>query len=384
MKRERVRGAEFWGAHSSRVLVAASRRNELMTVDDVPKNYDFRDHATPEKSAPAGRRRQHSARPPWNLPRPLRLLGRVLSPAFTASALLFLLAVTAPEAFAQDAIHRTNGSRQSARVVGLDDRFLKAEVLLVPGQPPATISIPRSEVVRVEFAETDEDQRVLKAGRAADATQVTRLWRAKEPFLRFANSNAGAFALLQAQLLLKTPERAPEALALFERVEKEDWSEARRAEAGRGKLTAMIATGRAAEAVEQAKQLAINAEDPATLIEAKFVLGQATAKTLRDLLAENPRWDEDEKVRPERHRLYHEALDLLLFPYLFFGAETEPAARGLWAALELYRFLEEPARALELAKDLTILYPQSSEAQLAVKLLPQDPKTPPAKSPPPP
>ena len=370
MKRERIRGAEFWGAHSSRVLVAASRRNERLTVDDVPNNHVFRDHATPERCALAGRRHQHS--------------GRVRSPVFIACALFFLLAVTAPGAFAQDTIHRTNGSRQSARVVGLDDRFLKAEVLLVPGQPPATISIPRSEVVRVEFAETDEEQRVLKAGRAADATQVTRLWRAKEPFLRFANSNAGAFALLQAQGLLKTPERAPEALALFERVEKEDWSEARRAEAGRGKLTAMIATGRAAEAVEQAKQLAINAEDPVTLIEAKFVLGQATAKTLRDLLAENPRWDEDEKVRPERHRLYHEALDLLLFPYLFFGAETEPAARGLWAALELYRFLEEPARALELAKDLTILYPQSSEAQLAVKLLPQDPKTPPAKSPPPP
>jgi hypothetical protein len=272
-------------------------------------------------------------------------------------------------ASAQDIIHRTNGARQSAKVVGIDARSLKVEVVLVPGQPPGVITMPRSEVTRVDFAEREEEQGLLKAGAAADPAQVAQMWRAKAPLLGFPNSNAGAFALIHAQQMLKAPTTAQAAFDLYARVEREDWNEARRAQAGRGRLTAMIATGRAAEAVEQAKQLATSAEDPATLIGAKFVLGQASAKALRVLLAENPRWEEDDKVRPERHRLYHEALDLLLYPYLFFGAEQEPAARGLWAATELYQLVEEPERAEELARDITTLYAQTPYAADAKKLL---------------
>jgi hypothetical protein len=283
-------------------------------------------------------------------------------------AVSFLL-LCAATASAQDVIHRTNGARQAAKVVGIDERSLKVEVVLVPGQPPGVISMSRAEVTRVDFAEREEEQRLLKAGIAADPAQVAQMWRAKAPLLGFPNSNAGSFALLHAQQLIKTPATAQAAFELYARVEKEDWSEKRRAEAGRGRLTAMIATGRAAEAVEQAKQLAINAEDPATLIEAKFVLGQASAKALRELLAENPRWEEDDKVRPERHRLYHEALDFLLYPYLFFGAEQEPAARGLWAATELYQLVEESERAEELARDITVLYAQTPYAADAKKLL---------------
>jgi hypothetical protein len=292
----------------------------------------------------------------------------VRSPAFIAGTLLFLFAFTAPGS-GQDVIHRTNGARQSAKVVGIDERSLKVEVVLVPGQPPGVITMSRAEVTRVDFAEREEEQRLLKAGIAADPAEVAQMWRAKAALLGFPNSNAGAFALLHAQQLLKTPATAQIAFDLYARIEKEDWNETRRAQAGRGRLTAMIATGRAAEAVEQAKQLATSAEDPATLIEAKFVLGQASAKALRELLAENPRWEEDDKVRPERHRLYHEALDLLLYPYLFFGAEQEPAARGLWAATELYQLVAEPERAEELARDITILYAQTPYAADAKKLL---------------
>jgi tetratricopeptide (TPR) repeat protein len=294
-------------------------------------------------------------------------------------AMLLLLIATA--ARGQDVIHRANGTRQPGKVVGIDDRALKVEVLLIPGQPAATVTIPRSEVVRVDFAEAEAERRLLAAGRAADPQQVAATWQQKQAYLRFPNSNAGAFALLHAHQLLRTKGREQEAFSLYERIASNDWSEARRDEAGRGKLSAMIATGRAAEAVEHARQLAINAEDPATLIEAKHVLAEASLKQLRELLEENPRWEEDEHVRPERHRLYHETLDLLLFPFLFYGSESEQAARGLWRATELYRLVGEAEQATETARDIAVLYPGTSFAGKAQKLLTSATAPAPAKTP---
>jgi hypothetical protein len=287
-------------------------------------------------------------------------------------ALLALL-IGLSGASAQDIINRADGTRQPGRVVGVDDRVLKLEVVLVQGQPPATVTVPRAEVATIDFAANEEEQRLLNAGASADRAQIARLWTQKEPLLRVANSNAGAFGLVYAGQLLKAAGREADALKLYERLEKEDWNESRREAAGRGKLSAMIATGRAAEAVEQAKQLAINAEDPATLIEAKYVLAEASFKTFKQLLDDNPRWEEDETVRPERHRLYHETLDLFLYPYVFYGAEQAPAARGLWGAVELYRFVKEAPRAADLARDLVVLYPQSGEAKLARDFLATQP-----------
>jgi hypothetical protein len=209
----------------------------------------------------------------------------------------------------------------------------------------------------------------MRAGVGADQRQIAELVATEGAFSARSKFQRGAFALIHARHLLKLPGAEQSAFALFERIGREDWSEQRRADAQRGKLSAMIATGRAAEAVEQARQLAVSAEDPATLIEAKHVLGEAAMKSLRDLLAENPRWEEDDKVRPERHRLYHEILDLFLHPYLFFGAQDEAAARGLWGAVELYRFTDERDRAEELARDIVSLYPQSAYAADAKKLL---------------
>ncbi len=290
-------------------------------------------------------------------------------------AILSLLLLLVSVGSGQDTIYRANGTKQSARVVGLDERQIRLEVILVPGQSPATITVPRTEVAQVDFAESEEERRLLKAGSEADPASIARWWKAREPFLGFPNSNAGAFGLAFAQQLLKGAGHGAEALALFEHLEKADWNEARRDAAGRGKLVALIAVGRAAEAVEQAKHLAINAEDPATLIEAKYVLAQGAFQELRKLLEDNPRWEEDDNVRPERHRLYHETIDYFLYPFLFYGAEQAPAARGLAGAMEFFVFVKEPVRAVEIARDLTVLYPGTSEAKAAAQFLTAHPPT---------
>jgi tetratricopeptide (TPR) repeat protein len=298
--------------------------------------------------------------------------------------ILFFIVVSlniAGFAVAQDIIHRTNGSKQPGKVVGLDEHLLKVQVQLIAGQPAATVTIPRREVLHVDFAETEAERRLLAAGRTADPLQVATTWQQKKAFLNFPNSNAGAFALLYAHHLLKTRGKEQDAFALYEVISGQDWNETRRAEATRGKLSAMIATGRAAEAVEHARKLATDADDPGTLIEAKQVLAEASLKQLRELLEENPRWEEDEHVRPERHRLYHETLDLLLFPFLFHGSESEQAARGLWRATELYQLVNEPEHAAETARDVAVLYPNTSYAAEAQKLLTSSAAPAPAKRP---
>ncbi len=100
----------------------------------------------------------------------------------------------------------------------------------------------------------------------------------------------------------------------------------------------MVASGMVQEAVVEAKEIERIAEDPVVLIEAKFILAKAAEKALRKLVDDNPRWEEDAFVLPEHNRLYEEALELYLYPTLFFGSEIDVAARGLWGSVEVSRF----------------------------------------------
>jgi hypothetical protein len=70
-------------------------------------------------------------------------------------------------------------------------------------------------------------------------------------------------------------------------------------------------------------------------------------------------------VKPEHDRLYNEALDLYLHPYLFLGSETEAASRGLWGAVQIYRFGGADTDAVESARDLALLYPGTRYAAMA-------------------
>jgi hypothetical protein len=165
------------------------------------------------------------------------------------------------------------------------------------------------------------------------------------------------------------PGDAATALAVFSEIEKLSWSDDDTTLARQGRLRAMVATGDAASAVTEALELAKVSEDPAVLVEAKFILAEAADKQLRKLIEDNPRWEEDVNVVPERARLLNEALDLYLFPYLFFGSETQAATRGLWGAIGVHDFLGDKVLAREAARDLVAIYPGTPQARLASDFL---------------
>jgi hypothetical protein len=282
---------------------------------------------------------------------------------------------------AEDVVFRAGLPPQTGRVLGLDAQYLRFETRVMQNLPAATIALPRGQVQRIVFAERPEEARLFADPKPSDLAALRALWERKLPFLRVSNSDTGRAGLALAEVLLASADagRRREALDLFRKIEGEDWNAERRALAGQGRLRAMVANGMAAEAVAEARELAEVSEDPAVLIEAKYVLGRAALETYSRLVADNPRWQEDPRVRPERDRIFHETLDLLLYPYLFHGTHEGPAARGLLDAAKLLAGAGEPGPARELALDLAALYPatpQAAEAGTLLASFPTKKKTP--------
>jgi len=106
-------------------------------------------------------------------------------------------------------------------------------------------------------------------------------------------------------------------------------------------------------------------DNPALLIEVNYLLALADTKKLKALEKEHPRWEEDDEVRPDRDDLFHRAVDRFLWPHLFHATREEVAARGLFAAADLYAYAGEIEAARDRWKDLIELYPDSSYAALA-------------------
>lgn len=277
---------------------------------------------------------------------------------------------------ALDTIFLKRGDPLAGEVVGIDAQSVRFKKPL-PAQPGATapvfatVTVPREGIDLIEFAPDDARQQMLASATVAQLADVEAFWREAQPWLAFPKSPAGAIGLAYGELLLRSRKvaNARKALALFKVIEKDAWRDEDKMAARHGRLRAMVATGHAQDAVSEATELARVSEDPAVLIEAKFLLASAADKALRELVEDNPRWTEDAFVIPKRNRLYNEALDLYLFPALFFGSDADAAARGLWGAAGVHRAAGEIPHAVELARDLVAMYPATEFAAQARKFL---------------
>ena len=295
------------------------------------------------------------------------------SAGVAAAAFLLLGCVLLKEAAALDVLHFTNGDPVNCEIIEITDKLVRVKVSIevAGGVAYSTKIFPMAEVAVIDFGPLPGETLLLESAGVGDLEALEELWDARRAHLGLPNSNAGEVGVLYGETLLESSgARAPvRALELFSKIESSDWNEERRMLARQGRLRTLLVLGRIEEAVAEATAVAGETQDVAILTEADHILATADFGRLLELVEENPRWEEDDEVRPLRNELYHGLIDRFLHPYLFRGSSERAAARGLWGAVEVYLSAGETEAARWRAEDIVALYPGSSYAGKARELL---------------
>jgi len=273
-----------------------------------------------------------------------------------------------PVARAEDIVHLKQGPPLHGDILQIADGGVKIHVK--QGTAMAVRTVPDDAIDFIDFEVPEAEAKALASG---DGAALREVWIGKQKLVGRRDSHAGQIALAYAEALLKvgsTPAKTS-ALDLFTRVEAEDWNPRRRAEARRGRLRAHLALGNAEAAMAEAKAMAEETEDPALFLEARHVLATLDFEKLERQIDENPRWEEDDTVRESIRALYDGTIDRALEPFLFYGSDEEPAARGLLLAARAHRLAgrEDDARAC--VGDILALYAKTEYAAKAKSFLEQ-------------
>jgi hypothetical protein len=295
---------------------------------------------------------------------------------------VFPAAVAAWLAFAAAAAGRDVVALKSGRLLSGEVVYLEADQVrfrrVVSGERgagSAVANIPAGQIDYIDFALSDAEAATLADPPTIPLDAHRQVWAQSALRLHQPKSESGAIGLALGERLLASgrPGDTEDALAVFAAVEGRDWDPERRAMARAGRLRSLMATGRAAEALGEAAEIASSSEDPHLLIEAMHLLASADLEALRALDADNPKWAEDDEVRPRRQALFDQAVDRFLFAFLFHGSEEEAAARGLWGAHQTYAQSGLVREAEACARDILTLYPDSAVAPQARRSLGEPP-----------
>ncbi len=271
--------------------------------------------------------------------------------------LLVVLGFTATSnAFALDVVHFKNGKILKCKIDAVTDNILNYYTT-VSSAGLRTIQMKDVEYIDFGFSEGEEvffsnlEQASTEALKNAWTTQYGNLHRPRSRTAKYGLAYADALLKEESEFSQKT------ALDIFDRVGKKAWLESDRATAYQGHLRALIRLGELDRALKDAAAYAKETEDPAILIEVRFLQAKVEFEQLRKLVAENPKWEEDDEIRPRRNELYHSSVDQFLWPFLFHGTNEESSVRGLRAAAEVYRSVGELEQAKACLDDLARLYP---------------------------
>ena len=286
--------------------------------------------------------------------------------------IILVLLAAAPSLVADDEVRLKDGNTRKGRIVGMDETSFRLSLPgPVPGQSAGTTSILRANVERIIFA-PDQTLEAVRANPGRGALNTARVrWQTLQPMLAIPESRAGDAGNLYGECLRLTGEstRLEEALGVYAEVEQGAWNPADREDAKRGRLRTMIDLGRSQEVAAEIEEIATSAQDPGLLLDSKLLIASARLAALEQLVAENPRWEEDSPVRSERLRLLHETADNALYPFLFHGTARGQAAKGLGILLGLYQFTGDLEEARKVATDLAEIYPDAPEAKKAAEFL---------------
>lgn len=291
--------------------------------------------------------------------------------------ILFLLVLFAGvESRGQDVIVLKNGQYAACEIEALTDNIVTFTMHQQEGDRGGVIrrTIKTSEVDYVEFDFEPGEEEAFSNRAALDRETVEKWWTHYFAHLHRPRSRTAAWGIALGYALIEEDSElyGSRALQLFDRIAERAWSGIDVAAAKRGRLRAMMATGDLERASSEAKNLATQTEDPELLIEVKYLLAQADFERLKKLEEDNPRWYDDDDVRPLRNELYQGVIDQFMWPYLFHAAQEKAASRGLFQAGVVYEFGGDEERSINAYRDLVALYPKSearSEGELRLQNL---------------
>ncbi len=287
--------------------------------------------------------------------------------------LTLLLLANATIVAGQDLVVGKGGETMRGRIEVLTDRLVTIRLSGGEGVPGASAlrRWPADQVDWIEFGFTPGEEEVFARRSTQTAETLKPWWERDFAHLHRPRSRAPAWGLAYAEALLReeNPRSAERAIAVCDLLLQRAWSTEVVRAAKRARLQARLLVGQLDQAVDEARALAKETEDPDLLIEAEYLLALADFSALRELEAEHPRWMEDDEVRPRRLELYHRALDRFFRPHLFHATRGDAAARGLLAVADLYDFGGERDEARARYEDLLRLYGETKWAALAAERL---------------
>jgi len=235
-------------------------------------------------------------------------------------------------------------------------------------------TLPYDQIGGLKFGLTMGERQLIAQAKAEAIPALRVFWEARKRTINMQGSNAGDFGLALAKALRQTNALA-EALSIAnEIIEKDNHPERRsRAKAESDTLAFMevMKTAKPDEVERRAWAVteAADESNPDLMLLVTGFLAGSEFTALKKIETENPRWMEDDEIKPQRERHYHLALDLALYPSLFHPLREAEAADGLWQAAQVYLHTRETPRAIAVLEDMLALYADSIHSAKARTLL---------------
>lgn len=286
---------------------------------------------------------------------------------------LWLLLISPGTGFA-DSLELKSGQQVDGEVIGFDGKVLKFRSRI--GEGTAEVPYPLELVSKVRLQPQPALAAALAEPVAGAVPALEEAWKQRMPMLAIPETDSGEVGLALAKAWLATGKKkdAQSALAVLDVVRSRDWSESRKAEAARLRLTALAASGNIEQAMEEASKLEVaGAGDEkalaATRTRSELAKADVAWKKLLKLEEDWPKWREMPGQRAEHQRLGQNALDGYVFGATFQPELADLASEGLWKAIEAYQHLGQNEQALILAREIVDYFPQREFKPRADQLL---------------
>ena len=265
------------------------------------------------------------------------------------------------------------GATVKCKILSSNDTAVKIQYQLNPGQAPQTREVAWAEVLQIDFTMDDEFHQLLATTNLQkDSIKMLARWQQDRSMLSRPKHPIGDLALAFARQAITHPDELlkRKALELCSEIQFSDWSNIRRDHARWLRIRLLDTLKQTADAATEADFFSKDEQaDPLLLMNAHLYLAENKHQALRDLERDNPLWEEDDLVRPDREALFHASLDHYLRPSLFFGTLEDTATRGLWGAVQLLTMDQDLQAAGDRARDIIQLYPSAKLATEARNFL---------------